>query len=180
MLFLDVAAGSDLHQLSVNPAGLRPSRTVIRDRLRFSLYAIERYLFLISCCARATIFVRRTCHRCHGLRLIGKACRSNIVFLIYCACAAIRIPLRTSRARLFSPNPTNVFAADGLCVALFIIDPTGTHKAALWPLPLRSVRCMLAHADLACRWPMSRPVSWAPPGLFTPWLILHWSVSTRH
>jgi hypothetical protein len=105
--------------------------------------------------------VRRTCHRCHGLRLIGKACRSNIVFLIYCcACAAIRIPLRASRARLFSPNPTDVFAADGLCVALFIIDPTGTHKAALWPLSPRSVRCMLAHADLACRWPMSRPVSW--------------------
>jgi hypothetical protein len=34
-LYLDVAARSDLHQLSVKPAGLRPSRTVLRDRLRF-------------------------------------------------------------------------------------------------------------------------------------------------
>jgi hypothetical protein len=34
-IYLDVAARSDLHQLSIKPAGLRPSRTVLRDRLRF-------------------------------------------------------------------------------------------------------------------------------------------------
>jgi hypothetical protein len=55
-LYLDVAAGSDLHQLSVNPAGLRPSRTVLRDRLRFSLYAIEWYVY---CSLSAAVHVLR-------------------------------------------------------------------------------------------------------------------------
>ena len=51
MLYLDVAAArSYLHQLSVKSAGLWPSRTVLRDRLRLSLYAIERYVFLIRWC----------------------------------------------------------------------------------------------------------------------------------
>jgi hypothetical protein len=44
MLYLDVAARSDLHQLFVKPAGLRPCRTVLRDRLRFhSLNQETRY-----------------------------------------------------------------------------------------------------------------------------------------
>jgi hypothetical protein len=44
MLYLVVAAKSDLYQLSVKPAGLRPSRTVLRDRFQF-LYA-KRYSFM--------------------------------------------------------------------------------------------------------------------------------------
>jgi hypothetical protein len=50
-LYLDVAAArSNLHQLFVTPAGPWPSRTVLRDSLRFSLYAIEWYVFLIRWC----------------------------------------------------------------------------------------------------------------------------------
>jgi hypothetical protein len=71
-LYLDVAADP----IGINSPSSRqvprPSRTVLRDRLRFSLYAIKRYvlLFLICCCARAAICVRRICHRCRcALRL---------------------------------------------------------------------------------------------------------------
>jgi hypothetical protein len=47
-LYLDVAAGSDLHQLFIKPAGHRPSRTVLRDRFQF-LYA-KRYSFMFLVC----------------------------------------------------------------------------------------------------------------------------------
>jgi hypothetical protein len=46
-LYIDVVAGINLHQLSVNPTGLRPSRTVLCDNLRF-LYAVEWYVFYSS------------------------------------------------------------------------------------------------------------------------------------
>jgi hypothetical protein len=54
-LYLDVAAGLDLHQLSVNLAGLRPSRTVLRDSLRFLSYAIQWYVFLYKLNMQLTV-----------------------------------------------------------------------------------------------------------------------------
>jgi hypothetical protein len=68
-LYLDVAARSDLHQLSIKPAGLRPSRTVLRDRLRFpstqssGMFKLD-ILFLICRCACIVIHALRTCRRC--------------------------------------------------------------------------------------------------------------------
>jgi hypothetical protein len=39
--------GSDLYQLFVKPAGPRPSRTVLCDRLQF-LYSTERGMFVLN------------------------------------------------------------------------------------------------------------------------------------
>jgi hypothetical protein len=47
MLYLDVATESDPHRLFVKPAGHRPSRTVLRDRLQF-LHVTKRYVLLYA------------------------------------------------------------------------------------------------------------------------------------
>jgi hypothetical protein len=44
---LTLLRGSDLHQLFVKPAGPRPSRTVLRDRLQF-LYSTEHGMFVLD------------------------------------------------------------------------------------------------------------------------------------
>jgi hypothetical protein len=63
MLYLDVTVRSDLHQLFVKSAGLWPSRTLLRERLRFPLP--NR-----AVCLMFLIWWRRTsnCWSCHWPR----------------------------------------------------------------------------------------------------------------
>jgi hypothetical protein len=48
-LYLDVAAEYICIDSPSSQQVPRPSRTVLRDRLRFSLYVIERYVYLLVC-----------------------------------------------------------------------------------------------------------------------------------
>jgi hypothetical protein len=111
MLYLDVAAGSDLHRLFVKPAGLWPCRTVLRDRLRFRS--------LIKKCGMKSLvddllfgLFAAACCGCNP----AAAAASTVFFSLWIAAAAVQTAATVSACSL--PNTPFVDGKQSIIVKI--------------------------------------------------------------